>query len=110
MLPCLLNSAETYKLYSLVWETDSWERKASDRVTWRKKVHDAVKTVLVSVSVNFSQLFTKYNDTESGRTKQKSKAREIVQLLSGSVRRNILKGGEKDNFFDNSMPSSMGSQ
>ena len=26
-------------------DTDSWERKASDRVTWRKKFHDAVKTV-----------------------------------------------------------------
>ena len=26
-------------------DTDSWESQASDRATWRKKVHDAVKTV-----------------------------------------------------------------
>ncbi len=35
VLKCHLKAADI--------DTDSWKSKASDRVTWRKKVHDAVK-------------------------------------------------------------------
>ncbi len=36
VLKCHLKAADI--------DTDSWESQASDRATWRKKVHDAVKT------------------------------------------------------------------
>ena len=32
-------------LKSVDIDTHSWERKASDRATWQKEVHDAVNTV-----------------------------------------------------------------
>ncbi len=37
VLKCHLKAADI--------DNDSWKSKASDRATWRKKVHDAVKTV-----------------------------------------------------------------